>query len=375
MPKQKPEKALMWTFISLNKELKTMELLAFLESNPDFKMEKSDYSDSQSFSFGRNVYNNPALLAYAQSVAPVPAKLASGFIFEQNQIFSHDNYIGNPLNQEEPTDEKVSEKKVMDFLQFDTILKNMLKGAEWTIERRDKFLANYLKLPVHYRDEAVILEHISFIKSDPSVWENFVINAARRNPILINLLIKEKLIDINEQHPRYCNTFLHHYCFYENKLDESLLVMCRDNGFNPELKNSFEHNILYMLIEKNNIEGALKFLDIFKDKIDINAKCLGKTYLHKVVLQLEKYNKLNQSSSQMFANLLTQYTQLFLELIKLQPSVDIRSGAKSKGTNIVSYIEKKISDKGLSESLKSKMLIELEFAKIQTVPSVKKFKI
>ena len=372
MKKQSEEETQKWEFINLNREVNSTALLKFLEKNHGFKVENNQFLDSMSFSFGKNLKNNPSLLHYIATLGLKPMKVLEGLLYRAHCVPSIDygastSSAGFAVNTSVESEQASRELNVAQFFElkkkeeekinplsvqeFQYVLTSLLNTIVFTHEEIEKFLVLYLKLDSSYQSAQTVLEYTQKMNNTQSL-ERVVETMLRGGKIefLMNFLNQAR-IDINLQYPRFNNTVVHHYCFYKSTLDDTFLTYCREQQFNPNLKNNFGQSPLYMLIENAKFEEALKFLKMFSASLEINEKFKGKTYLHILIISLNKMRFSSEKSN--------VAVELFSEFIKLNPKINIRSGEKSKGKDIVSYIENKIIDKALSEALKNKLLLEL----------------
>lgn len=142
-------------------------------------------------------------------------------------------------------------------------------------------------------------------------------------------------------------SILHDYVFYGQKITPQLVEILKDR-FDFQKVNSYKETVLVNLITGNRTDELELIFNVCLDKIDLSFKSCGKTLLHHLILQA---NKNQENSDSAVHN--KKIVDLIIKLATSGANLEIRSGEKDKGMSVWSYIEKRIKDPTLSQTIKS----------------------
>lgn len=330
-------------------EPKKLGLSNFLETHKKDIVFVEPYRDAHSFTFGENLYFDNTLIGYVSVLNVSPLHALRGYI-----------YRANVEQKNNETDFNLTE--VNDFIS------NCYKSLSLSACDINKLNAEYIyRLKINNDNMEFVINALR--ASDATQVEKNILSLLSKNPQIIVKLLNDGLIDVNTQYKSYKSTLPHHWAFRAymgSGQQEQLLKAFYDSGYEPNIKNELNQSVLSMLLENDKIQLAKEFTMTFLDKLDINEKFKGKTYLHLVIHKIGKaYDEQKKA----------MLIDIFSYLLPLNPDLAVRSGLKNKGKTIVAYIEKQITDPDLSQSLKDKVLLEKSFIAIETKKPSNKFKL
>lgn len=328
---------------------KKLELSVFLETHKKDIVFIEPYRDAHSFTFGENLYFDNTLVDYFTALNVNPLHALRGYIYRANV-------------------EQKSNEKDFNFTEINNFISNCYKSLSLNGSDINKLNAEYI-----YRFK-INNDNMDFViaalrASDATQLEKNILSLLSKNPKIIIKLLNNGMIDVNTQYKSYKSTLPHHWAFraYTGSEEQGQLIKAfYDSGYEPNIKNELNQSVLSMLLENDKIQLAKDFTSIFLDKLDINEKFKGKTYLHLVIHKIGKaYDEQRKA----------MLIDIFSYLLPLNPDLGVRSGLKNKGKTIIAYIEKQITDTDLSQSLKDKVLLEKSFTNIATKKPSNKFKL
>lgn len=331
-------------YSELSKNYKARELYDFLVANPELKFVEP-YASGQSFNLGRNAYLYPSIIDIA------PMRNAKSIDFIKGLVYSHSTH--NSLTD------------------FNDVFHKALNTLELTQAGRADALLYYIT--------QVDFNHLTYpylIEELPN-FNNYQTEKIVKKILSKPIETAEKILSvlgINHVYPSYESTAVHHWVFLNCKAASGFPALFERLGYDINMVNSIGHTAILSLLTPTRLDSpnsillkiqvALEFLDAFGSKIDVDQKIKGKTYIHHTIKLINQYAAIPACKAAMI--------QFFEQLLTLNPSTEVRSGVKSRGSNIITYIERYVADKDLGLALKDKIVLE----KISLAPkSSKSFKL